>query len=93
MLSEFNVDWVNALNTIPVLFEVGEDYYTFIFHELDNVGCFGEFWIYMGFDQEWNVSICSDSDMAMIRSTSVKPQGTGMSSSSGAIGSRPPDQG
>ena len=30
--------------------------------------------------REWNV-------------TSVKPQGTGMSSSSGAMGSRPPDQG
>ena len=51
MLSEFNVDGVNTLNTIPVLFEVGKDYDTFIFHELDNVGCFGEFWVYMGFDQ------------------------------------------
>ena len=31
------------------------------------------------------VSICSDSDIVMIASTSVKPQGTGIASSSGAI--------
>ena len=39
------------------------------------------------------VSICSDSDMTMIASTSVKPHGTGIASSSGAIGSRPSVQG
>ena len=60
---------------------------------MDNVGCFansGSIWDSIS---EWNVSICSVSDIAMIARTSVKPQGTGMSSSSGAIGSRPPDQG
>jgi hypothetical protein len=51
MLGKFNMDKVNTLNAIPVLFEVGKNYDTFIFHELDNVGCFGKFGIYMGFDQ------------------------------------------
>ena len=51
MLGKFNVDEVNTLNSIPVLFEVGKDYNTFIFHELDDIGCFGEFGVYMGFDQ------------------------------------------
>ena len=49
MFGKFKVDEVNTLNSIPVLFEVGKDYNTFIFHELDNVGCFGKFGAYMGF--------------------------------------------
>ena len=42
MFGKFNVDEVDTLNTVPVLFEVGENYDTFIFHELENVGCFSE---------------------------------------------------
>jgi len=48
LLGEFNMDEVNTLNSIPVLFEVGKYYYTFIFHELEDVGSFGELWINMG---------------------------------------------
>ena len=49
LLGKFNVDKVDTLNTVPVLFEVDKNYNTFIFHELDNVGCFGKFRVDMGF--------------------------------------------
>ena len=48
MFGKFNVDEVNTLNTVPVLFEVGKDYDTFFFHELENAGCFSKLWVNMG---------------------------------------------
>ena len=42
------MDEVNTLNSIPILFEVGEDDDAFIFHELNDVGGFSKFWIDMG---------------------------------------------
>ena len=51
MLGKFNVEKVNTLNAIPVLFEVSKNYNTFIFHELENVGCFSKFGVDMGFYQ------------------------------------------